>query len=149
MSASLLIRDVLVADPESMIAPERKDVVITDGRIAAMAAGGTAKVTPPQIIDGRDRLLLPGLVNAHTHSPLNILKGTGYVLSHPAFMWRNQADTADRSPAEIRLSEERYRSLVFKMPNGSQALRSRDELTHSTLIFAALMIGHQRSASAF
>src|ERR1700733_11131235 len=103
MSASLLIRDVLVADPESTIAPERKDIVVADGRIVAMAAGGTTKAAAAQIIDGRDRLLLPGLVNAHTHSPLNILKGTGDVLSHPAFMWRNQADTAGRTPDEIRL----------------------------------------------
>src|ERR1700733_10161300 len=104
MTASLLIRDVLVADPENTIAPERKDIVVADGRIAAMAAGGTTKAAAQQIIDGRERLLLPGLVNAHTHSPLNILKGTGDVLSHPAFMWRNQADTADRTPEEIRLS---------------------------------------------
>ena len=103
MTARLLIRDVLVADPESTIAPERKDIVVADGRIAAMAAGRTTKAAAQQIIDGRERLLLPGLVNAHTHSPLNILKGTGDVLSHPAFMWRNQADTADRTPEEIRL----------------------------------------------
>jgi 5-methylthioadenosine/S-adenosylhomocysteine deaminase len=103
MSASLLIRDVLVADPDSAIAPERKDIVVADGRIVAMAAGGMTKAAAAQIIEGRDRLLLPGLVNAHTHSPLNILKGTGDVLSHPAFMWRNQADTAGRTPDEIRL----------------------------------------------
>ncbi len=103
MPASLLIRDVLVADPESAIAPARKDIVIADERIAAIAAAGTAPGAAAQIVDGRDRLLLPGLVNAHTHSPLNILKGTGDVLSHPAFMWRNQADTAGRTADEIRL----------------------------------------------
>jgi cytosine/adenosine deaminase-related metal-dependent hydrolase len=47
---------------------------------------------------------MPGLVNAHMHSPLNVLKGTGDCLSHPAFMWRNQADTAGRTPDEVRLS---------------------------------------------
>jgi cytosine/adenosine deaminase-related metal-dependent hydrolase len=103
MSASLLIRDVLVADPENTMTAQRKDIVVADGRIAEIAASGTVKAAAARIIDGRDRLLLPGLVNAHTHSPLNILKGTGDVLSHPAFMWRNQADTAGRTPDEIRL----------------------------------------------
>jgi hypothetical protein len=68
-----------------------------------VAAGGTIKAIATRTIEGRDRLVLPGLVNAHTHSPLNILKGTGDVLSHPAFMWRNQADTAGRTPDEIKL----------------------------------------------
>jgi cytosine/adenosine deaminase-related metal-dependent hydrolase len=56
------------------------------------------------VIDGRNRLLVPGLVNAHTHSPTNVLKGTGDVLTHPTFMWLNQADTAARTPDEVRLS---------------------------------------------
>jgi cytosine/adenosine deaminase-related metal-dependent hydrolase len=104
MHVSLLIRDVLVADPEGAATPDRKDIVVVDGHIAAIYPAGNAPVDAAQVIDGRDRLLLPGLVNAHTHSPLNILKGTGDVLSHPAFMWRNQADTAGRTPDEIRLS---------------------------------------------
>jgi 5-methylthioadenosine/S-adenosylhomocysteine deaminase len=103
MSVNLLIRDVLVADPENTMTAQRKDIVVADGRIAEIAASGAAKAAAVRTIDGRDRLLLPGLVNAHTHSPLNILKGTGDVLSHPAFMWRNQADTAGRMPDEIRL----------------------------------------------
>jgi 5-methylthioadenosine/S-adenosylhomocysteine deaminase len=103
MSPNLLIRDVLVADPESTDPAERKDILVADKRIAAIAIGGTANDSAAQVIEGRDRLLIPGLINAHTHSPLNILKGTGDVLSHPAFMWRNQADTAGRTPDEIRL----------------------------------------------
>jgi 5-methylthioadenosine/S-adenosylhomocysteine deaminase len=88
---------------DAVAGPRRADVLIRDGRIAAVGA-----LPPPApgeaVIDARDRLLVPGLVNAHTHSPLNLLKGTGDALSHPAFMWRNQADTARRSPDEVRLS---------------------------------------------
>lgn len=110
MSSTLLIRDVLVLDAESR--PSRKDVLVAGGRIAAVQEpGATVVMRPPgpngaavRIIEGRDRLLVPGLVNAHTHSPLNVLKGTGDVLDHPAFMWLNQADTAGRSADEIRVS---------------------------------------------
>lgn len=101
MAADLLIKDALVVDPESAAAPLRRDIVVARGRIADIIPAGTAAVDTTRVIDGRDRLLVPGLINAHTHSPLNILKGTGDVLSHPAFMWRNQADTAGRTPDEI------------------------------------------------
>lgn len=104
MTDTLLIRDVLTVDPVATGAPVRKTFLLEDGKIAAVFEGGAASVTAARVIDGRDRLLMPGIVNAHTHSPLNILKGTGDVLSHPAFMWRNQADTARRTPEEIRLS---------------------------------------------
>jgi 5-methylthioadenosine/S-adenosylhomocysteine deaminase len=104
MASSLLIRDVLTIDPAAAAPPVHRDILVADGRIADIADGGTLPVAGLRVVDGSDRLLLPGLVNAHTHSPLNILKGTGDVLSHPAFMWRNQADTAGRTPDEIRLS---------------------------------------------
>jgi 5-methylthioadenosine/S-adenosylhomocysteine deaminase len=102
--SDLLIRDVLVLVPTGEQTPSRKDILIANGHIADIVEGGRAPTAGMQIVDGRDRLLLPGLVNAHTHSPLNVLKGTGDALSHPAFMWRNQADTAGRTPNEVRLS---------------------------------------------
>jgi 5-methylthioadenosine/S-adenosylhomocysteine deaminase len=102
--SDLLIRDVLALVPTGEQTPSRKDILIANGHIADIVEGGRAPTAGMQIVDGRDRLLLPGLVNAHTHSPLNVLKGTGDALSHPAFMWRNQADTAGRTPNEVRLS---------------------------------------------
>jgi cytosine/adenosine deaminase-related metal-dependent hydrolase len=103
-TVTLVIKDVLLLPVAGGPPDRRADVVVTDGRIAAIMDAGTARVEEARIIDGHDRLLTPGLVNAHTHSPANVLKGTGDRLSHPAFMWRNQADTASRTPDEIRLS---------------------------------------------
>jgi 5-methylthioadenosine/S-adenosylhomocysteine deaminase len=101
---TLVIRNALVlSDPGDQAA--RADVVVQAGRIAAVQAAGTAATEgATTIIEGQDRLLIPGIVNAHTHSPTNVLKGTGDTLSHPAFMWRNQADTAGRTGDEIKLS---------------------------------------------
>src|SRR6201985_3492543 len=102
--SDLLIRNVLVLASIGKQTPSCKDIVVKNGRIADIVEGGRAPTTVLNIIDGRHRLLIPGLVNAHMHSPLNVLKGTGDALGHPAFMWRNQADTAGRTPDEIRLS---------------------------------------------
>src|SRR5215470_19936523 len=38
------------------------------------------------------------------HSTSTLLKGTADRLSHPAFMWRKQADTTGRTPREIYIS---------------------------------------------
>jgi 5-methylthioadenosine/S-adenosylhomocysteine deaminase len=81
---------------------QHSDILIEDGIIGALGTGLPADGA--RVIDARRRLVAPGLVNAHTHSPSNLTKGTGDRLSHPAFMWLNQADTAHRTPREIYLS---------------------------------------------
>ena len=102
----LRVRDVLVLDPTHLEGATRRDVIVLDGRFVTISEydGAVAAGAKFETLDGREKLLVPGLVNAHTHSPLNMLKGTGDSLNHPAFMWLNQADTAARTPDEIRLS---------------------------------------------
>jgi 5-methylthioadenosine/S-adenosylhomocysteine deaminase len=100
---NLIIRDALVLTACSASA-SRSDVVIQNGRISSVLASGAADTAEARVINASYHLLLPGLVNAHTHSPANVLKGTGDALSHPAFMWRNQADTVGRRADEVRLS---------------------------------------------
>ena len=78
------------------------DIVIRDGLIAEIAPPGEGAAA--RVIEGRDRLAAPGLVNAHTHSPLNVLRGTADGLNHVGFMWTNQADTAGRGDEEIAVS---------------------------------------------
>jgi cytosine/adenosine deaminase-related metal-dependent hydrolase len=49
------------------------DVVIRDKRIAAIASGAARGAA--RTIDARDLIVLPGLLNAHTHSPENFSRG--------------------------------------------------------------------------
>ena len=63
---SLLLRGGLVLDPESGTA-NRKDLLIEDGQIAEVGAPGTLAATATTQQDAHDRLIVPGLVNAHTH----------------------------------------------------------------------------------
>ena len=78
------------------------DIEIRDGLIARIAAPGEGAAA--EIVEGGDRLVAPGLVNAHTHSPLNVLRGTADGMDHVGFMWTNQADTAGRGAEEIAVS---------------------------------------------
>jgi cytosine/adenosine deaminase-related metal-dependent hydrolase len=102
--ATILIRDamVLTGDPAAEVL-ERADILIRGSRITSV---GTL---PPEtradrVINGRDRLAAPGLVNAHMHSQSGTMAGFGDRLSHPAFMWLTQAHTSRRTPDEIRLA---------------------------------------------
>jgi len=51
------------------------DVLIEDHRIAAVGQVAPAGIADLQVIDGRGRAVMPGLVNAHTHLYQNFLKG--------------------------------------------------------------------------
>ena len=78
------------------------DLLIENGRIASV---GAAAAPPGAIVlDGRDRIVTPGLVNAHWHSPMQLSAGTSDRMNHKVFMWQNQVDTANRSQDEIYIS---------------------------------------------
>ena len=47
---------------------------VTDGKIAYMAKKPPEE-KPKQIIDGTGMVLMPGLINCHTHLPMYILRG--------------------------------------------------------------------------
>lgn len=88
MASSLLIRDALILtlDAAERVIPSGY-VLIEGERIAAVGEG-----TPPtgleaeRIVDGRDRLVVPGLVNSHLHSYENYHRGRLDNLPHNVWM---------------------------------------------------------------
>ena len=77
---------------------KRRYVTVCDGRITAIdEQRPTGEFT--RVIDGRGCLLTPGLVNAHTHAAMTLLRGYGEDL--PLDRWLNERIF----PAEDRLSD--------------------------------------------
>ncbi|WP_345013783.1 amidohydrolase [Streptomyces shaanxiensis] len=69
--------DVLRVPPEGEceILPAH-DIVVVDGAIEDVRpAGDPAAVPGADVVDGRGLLAVPGLVNAHTHSPMVLMRG--------------------------------------------------------------------------
>ena len=84
---------------------EHGHVLVRDTRIEAVAPGEyRGAEAPDRRIDCSNRLIAPGLINAHTHSQSSTMAGFGDRLNHPAFMWLTQAHTSRRTADEIRLS---------------------------------------------
>ena len=81
------------------------DIVVRDGAVAAVADPGQAVAgAGAAVLSGADRLVVPGFVNAHTHSPSNMLRGTADGMDHVGFMWMNQADSSGRGAEEVEIS---------------------------------------------
>jgi imidazolonepropionase-like amidohydrolase len=100
-ATTILLRNaeaVLTRPGEVMRGPI--NVLIEAGRITAI---GTALMVPEgaEIIDASERLVAPGLVNAHWHSPMQLSHGTSDMTNHKVFMWENQVDTANRSRRDL------------------------------------------------
>jgi len=56
---------------------ERADVLIADGFIKKIGPDAAADIDTngARVVDGEGKLVMPGLVNSHFHSPVNFLKG--------------------------------------------------------------------------
>ena len=102
----ILIRGALVLtlDSDNTIHPSA-DVLVEDGQIAQLGQlPASSAENCDRVIEAGGRLLVPGFTNAHYHSPANFIEGTCDSLSHPAFMWMNQAYTANKTPRETYVS---------------------------------------------
>lgn len=79
-------------------------VAIRDGRIVALLPADDAarRFEPAQTVDLSDHLLMPGLVNAHTHAAMSLMRGLRDDL--PLMRWLNEAIW----PAEARFVSEAF-----------------------------------------
>jgi imidazolonepropionase-like amidohydrolase len=65
---SLLVTDVTLIDGTGRAPVAHRDLVIVDGRIVAVGATGTLQVPRnAERIDGRNRFVIPGLIDSHVH----------------------------------------------------------------------------------
>lgn len=71
----LLLTGARVLAPDALSAPFA-EILVEDGRIAALLPPGTA-VADSQRHDASRRLVIPGLVNGHTHGHGGLAKGAG------------------------------------------------------------------------
>lgn len=76
LPACQIVRGGLVLDPEGeSVAP--RDILVFDDTIREVGEPGLAAPAHAVLVDATDRLILPGLINAHTHGHAALAKGTG------------------------------------------------------------------------
>jgi guanine deaminase len=84
---------------------EPADVLLEGGTIREVGAPGLPAPAEAEVIDARDRLLMPGLVNAHTHAHGTLGKGlAGDRWSLELLLNANPSVAAERTQEDKRLS---------------------------------------------
>jgi 5-methylthioadenosine/S-adenosylhomocysteine deaminase len=99
----LLMTGGLVVDPETGKA-DRLDVLIENGLIAKISAPGALSAPDATLHDARNRLITPGLVNAHTHGHANLMKGVADAWTLEASLTNGPWLAGTRDPETIYLS---------------------------------------------
>lgn len=108
MRADLLIdaaRFVLVCDDDATALPDAS-VAIANGRIVAVGPADEirAQVEADRVIDARGHLVMPGLVNLHTHLPMTLLRGVAENVDLQGFLelvWAEEARVMDPAGVEL------------------------------------------------
>jgi len=90
---------------DAMNVYENGAIEIADGKITHVGTEPTnADSYFNTVIDAGGSLVTPGLHNAHTHSPSNVIKAVYDLAFHAIGMWYIHAWTVNRTPEEIRTS---------------------------------------------
>lgn len=102
---TLLVAGGLVADVECE-RTTRADIWIENDTITAVgpASSYTQATDGTTVIDASDCLIVPGLINAHTHSYATLARQLGSGLPLEPWMMYSWAVTGGRSPQDIHLS---------------------------------------------
>lgn len=79
-TGATLIRNARVFDSEKAALGPASDVLLKDGRIAAVSPAGRGDASAPNVLDAAGRVLLPGLFDMHVHvsswdGPLHLATG--------------------------------------------------------------------------
>ena len=86
---------------------ESADILVTDGVIREIGPPGLAAPSGANVIDARDRLLIPGLINGHTHSHGALARGMpGDRVPLEVLLTLAGAVNANRSVEDKRLSAQ-------------------------------------------
>ncbi|WP_320992083.1 amidohydrolase [Hungatella sp.] len=75
----MLIKDITVLN-SNMEPLEHRNVVVKDGRFDSIGVDVVGK-DPEMVIDGKNKLLMPGFYNTHCHVPMTLTRGLGEGLS--------------------------------------------------------------------
>lgn len=70
-SSNFVITNVSLFDGENQVVQKNRDVFVNNKKIEFVTSNGQKKYEGYEIIDGRDKFLMPGLIDAHVHLQSN------------------------------------------------------------------------------
>lgn len=101
----VLIKDVSIVTQDGSRRIKRGDILIEDGTISEVAEAIDEK--GDEVIDGKGKIAIPGLVNTHTHMAMTMLRGYGEDL--PLHRWLEEKiwpTEAKQTPGDAAVAAE-------------------------------------------
>jgi len=95
---SILIRGAYIVTQNDTRQVVKGDILVEDGRITAI---GKVKDSADEAIDARGDVVIPGLVNAHTHVAMSIMKGMADDLPFNDFLEKSFVIDAKRTDKDV------------------------------------------------
>lgn len=95
---STLIRNGIVATQNWKREVVRGDVLVEGGKISAV---GHVKARPDEVVDATGCLVIPGLINCHTHVAMSLMRSVADDVKLDKFLERTFAIDARRTPEDI------------------------------------------------
>ena len=77
VEADLLVRDCLLIPMDGREPIENACLAVREGRIVYADRPRGRVFRAEEVVDGRGKAVLPGLINCHTHAPMTLLRGLG------------------------------------------------------------------------
>jgi len=95
---SILVKDGLVVTQNWKREVLKGDVLIENGRIANV---GHAKARPDEVIDASGCIVMPGLINCHTHVAMSLMRSIADDVKLDKFLDKTFAIDAKRTPEDV------------------------------------------------
>ncbi len=96
----IVLKNILAALPkDGQDAVCRTDIYLQDDKIAGIGEA-PEEFSQDQVIDGTDRLAIPGLINAHTHSYMALLRNVADDLPFEDWLFKNIEPIEDKLEPE-------------------------------------------------
>ena len=101
------------------------DIVVRNRRIATIGPNAGAHAAPDtRIVDGRGKLAMPGLINGHFHSPMNLIKGALDDLPLELYMLYEVPPLAETRGGCPLCADEKPRPAALECTEKSRSRRS-------------------------
>lgn len=85
----IVLKDILAILPNGEKDEVRKTCIYIEGNRIAAVGEKPEGFREDKVIDGQDRLVIPGLINCHTHSYMAFMRNVADDLSFMDWLFRN------------------------------------------------------------
>jgi 5-methylthioadenosine/S-adenosylhomocysteine deaminase len=100
---SLLIKDATIVTQDNERKVVRGDVLVEDGKIAAI---GDFRSDADEVIEAKGDIVMPGLINTHTHVAMSVMKAVADDMTFPNFLDTTFAIDSNRMENDLRIGSK-------------------------------------------